>query len=83
MKMKTFNISLPAEIVELIDTQAKLCYETRSSYIKHILIKALRNAGAFELQTIDNPEKLSRALRAQKLKAYLENLELTNDDLRN
>ncbi len=81
MKTKTFNLSLPVELVELIDKQAKLCYETRSAYIKQVLLKALKKAGALELQAIEDPDKLYQALRRQKLKTYLDGLKLTNEDL--
>ncbi len=43
MATKTFNLSLPEELVNQIDTIAKTNYMSRSELIKHALIKELKS----------------------------------------
>jgi metal-responsive CopG/Arc/MetJ family transcriptional regulator len=40
---KTVNISLPEELLERIDAQAKAEYASRSDFIRDTLVKRLRN----------------------------------------
>jgi metal-responsive CopG/Arc/MetJ family transcriptional regulator len=42
MATKTFNLSLPEELVSKIDTLAKSNYMSRSELIKHALIKEIK-----------------------------------------
>ncbi len=76
MKIKTLNLSLPIELVDLIDVQANLCFETRSGYIKRILVADLRKKGALDVYKIKDPEKTYQTLRRQRLQAYLSSLKL-------
>lgn len=43
MATKTFNLSLPEELVNQIDTIAKTNYMSRSELIKHAVIKELKS----------------------------------------
>lgn len=51
MATRTFNISLPDELVKQIDELAKKSYMSRSELIKHALIKKL-NENENEWQTV-------------------------------
>ena len=42
MAAQTFNISLPQELVELIDDQARREFSSRSEYIRRAVVKQLR-----------------------------------------
>jgi metal-responsive CopG/Arc/MetJ family transcriptional regulator len=42
MNSKTINISLPTELVKLIDKQAKKDYTSRSDYIRSTLLQRVR-----------------------------------------
>ncbi len=44
MAAKTFNISLPAELVKRVDAAAKASYASRSDYIRQALVQALDGA---------------------------------------
>jgi len=48
MRVKTFNLSLPRELVELIDSEAKRIYATRSEYIRRAIMAQLKTDGAQE-----------------------------------
>lgn len=37
MKTKTFNVSMPEDLVKIIDTQAKKQFETRSSLLRRLV----------------------------------------------
>jgi Arc/MetJ-type ribon-helix-helix transcriptional regulator len=45
MSTKTFNLSLPQELVKIIDHQATLHFSSRSEYIKTAIISRLRSEG--------------------------------------
>jgi metal-responsive CopG/Arc/MetJ family transcriptional regulator len=42
MKSKTINISLPTDLVKLIDMQAKKDFTSRSDYIRSTLLQRVR-----------------------------------------
>ena len=42
MATKTFNLSLPAELLSLLDSQAKSEFASRSEYIRKALINQIR-----------------------------------------
>lgn len=74
MKSKTFNLSLPEDLVEIIDRQSKLCFMSRSAYIKQAVVKYLNKNGALDTLGILEPEKTYEALRRKKLGDYLATL---------
>lgn len=74
MSTKIFNLSLPPELVKVIDVQAKLHYTTRSEYIKTAIINRLKTDGAFNESPEQTPQNPDQQRRAQ-LKAFLENYE--------
>lgn len=82
MKPKTFNLSLPEELVVLIDTQARLGYETRSAYIKSAILDRLKKSGVMDAESIQNPDKIYNAFRRKRLASYLANLKISNEDMR-
>jgi hypothetical protein len=72
MGVKTFNVSLPAELVETIDIQARLSYATRSEYIKQAVVTRLVAEGVFDdAFWVKDKKKLLRALKRAQLKRYL------------
>lgn len=81
MKVKTFNLSLPIELVKYIDLQAKLGYESRSSYIKQAVISRLKKEGVFKEAAIQDPAETYRLLRRQRLKKFLAEYKLEDEDL--
>lgn len=54
MSVKTFNISFPAELVELIDKNARRSYASRSEYIK---IAVMLRLGVSDLSKIETPKE--------------------------
>ena len=50
---KTFNISLPEELVSQIDTLAKANYMSRSELIKHSVIRELKSHNSEWQEVID------------------------------
>lgn len=42
MSTKVFNLSLPKELVDAVDKQAKKDYSTRSDYIRRAVLNQLR-----------------------------------------
>ncbi len=42
MSTKTFNLSLPKELVERLDEQAKKDYSSRSDYIRKAILNQMR-----------------------------------------
>lgn len=46
MASQTFNISLPQELVEQIDDQARREFSSRSEYIRRAVVKQLRTEQA-------------------------------------
>lgn len=49
MASQTFNISLPQELVEQIDEQARREFSSRSEYIRRAVVKQLRTEQALQL----------------------------------
>jgi Arc/MetJ-type ribon-helix-helix transcriptional regulator len=77
MSVKIFNLSLPKELVFLIDRQAKLRYSTRSEYIKHAIITRLKSEDAFEVAV--SPPTLEE-LKSRQLKDFLESYTSNKSD---
>ncbi len=48
MASQTFNISLPRELVEQIDDQARREFSSRSEYIRRAVVKQLRTEQALQ-----------------------------------
>jgi metal-responsive CopG/Arc/MetJ family transcriptional regulator len=48
MSTKTFNLSLPQELVEKLDSQAKKDFSSRSDYIRKAVVNQLRSEQALE-----------------------------------
>jgi len=48
MSTKTFNLSLPQELVRVLDERAKKDYSSRSDYIRKAIINQLRADDAIE-----------------------------------
>lgn len=72
MGVKTFNLSLPAELVEVVDIQTRLSYSTRSAYIKQALVTRLVAEGIFDdAFWVKDEKKLLRALKRAQLKRSL------------
>ena len=67
MKSKIFNVSLPVNLLEIIDLQAKLNYSTRSEYVKTAIIARLKTDGAFN-QVPQTPEQARQAQLKELLK---------------
>lgn len=82
MKVKTLNISLPVELIEFIDVHAKLTFQTRSGYIRQVLVNQLRKQESLNKKLIDDPEKTYQMLRRERLKKYLASVEIGNEDIR-
>lgn len=57
MAAKTFNISLPEELVKKVDKQAKKEYSSRSDYIRKSLTNQLKN----EAVSADDKEVITAA----------------------
>lgn len=76
MTAKIFNISLPEELLKIIDWQAKLNYATRSEYVKSAILARLKSEGA-----IDKNGWRQQSLEDQKkeqLKQFLEEYRMGN-----
>lgn len=69
MATKIINLSLPPELVELIDAQAKLMYASRSEYIKRAIIAQLKEEDALDKATAP---QTPHEVRQQQLKKFLE-----------
>lgn len=48
MSTKTFNLSLPQDLVKVIDNRAKKDYSSRSDYIRKAVINQIRAEEALE-----------------------------------
>lgn len=48
MSTKTFNLSLPEELVDKLDSQAKKDFSSRSDYIRKAVVNQLRSEQALE-----------------------------------
>ena len=49
MDSKIFNLSLPQELISLINNQAKLNYMSRNEYIKQAIVTRLKLEGILDL----------------------------------
>lgn len=78
MGAKVFNLSLPAELLVIIDDAAKLNYETRSEYIKRAIISRLKEEGVQGTLRPKSPEELRREQLKNFLAKYNED-EFTDD----
>ncbi|MCA9337501.1 ribbon-helix-helix protein, CopG family [Candidatus Saccharibacteria bacterium] len=57
MASKTFNISLPEDLVKKIDKQAKKEYSSRSDYIRKSLTNQLKSEG----ESVEDKEVITAA----------------------
>ncbi len=57
MASKTFNISLPEDLVKKIDKQAKKEYSSRSDYIRKSLTNQLKSEG----ESVEDKEVIAAA----------------------
>lgn len=48
MSTKTFNLSFPSELVEVLDRRAKMEYSNRSDYIRRAVINQMRTEERLE-----------------------------------
>jgi len=48
MSTKTFNLSLPVDLVKELDKRAKKDYSNRSEYIRRAVVKQMRTEEALE-----------------------------------
>lgn len=69
MATKIINLSLPPELVELIDAQAKLMYATRSEYIKRAIIAQLKAEAALDKASAP---QTPHEVRQRQLKQFIE-----------
>lgn len=76
MSTKIFNLSMPKELVDLIDNQAKLFYATRSEYIKQAVMSRLKADGALNGEQKAKPVTLEE-LKREQLKKFLSNIDTT------
>lgn len=61
MKSKTFNISLPKELVEELDLQASKDFSSRSDYIRKAILSQLRTEQAMNM-ILDRANEKGKAL---------------------
>ena len=66
MSTKTINISLPEELIERIDFQARAHFSNRSEYIRQAITTRLQAENALTPYTEDK-EKTLQDLQRQKL----------------
>jgi len=72
---KRFMISLPSQLVEAVDRQAKADYTTRSGLVRQALMEYLRpvDDGQLEGQELyTDPEEVLRMLQQRKLRASVQ-----------
>lgn len=72
MGTKIINLSLQAELVELIDAQAKREYATRSEYVKRAVMAQLKADNALTKDTALSYEEARKAHLKQFLQEYQE-----------
>ena len=72
-------MSLPVELVKIIDLQAKLHYATRSEYIKNTLIARLKSEGVLNESLEHSPQDLYSLHNAQ-LKEFLKDYEFDEEE---
>jgi len=53
MSTKTFNLSLPEELVKKLDEQAKKDYSSRSDYVRKAILNQMRTEQSLE-RVLDN-----------------------------
>ncbi len=60
MASKTFNLSLPEELVESLDKQAKKDYSSRSDYIRKAIVNQLKAEASIsdDAEVIKSAKKL-------------------------
>ena len=68
MNTKIVNISLPSKLVEIIDAEATLHYESRSEYIKRALVMRL---GVTDTATHPDQPKTTPQTKHDSLRDYL------------
>ncbi len=68
MNAKVVNISLPTELVAVIDAEAALRFESRSEYIKRALVMRLETA---HIPVHPNQPKTEDQARHDSLRNYL------------
>ena len=75
MTSKIINLSLPPELVKIIDEQAKREYCTRSDYIKRAVIDKLKQNNALdpESQRKKTHQEIQREEFLEFTKSYFEN----------
>ena len=71
MKSKSFNISLPKELVDLIDQRASREYTTRSEFIRRAAVYALEQSGAFDEPVANTGAVTLGDLRRENLRKFL------------
>ena len=75
MATKIFNLSLPAELVKLLDRHTKNEFSTRSEFIKKAVINQLKTEMAVK-SVLDKANKKGKKLR---LKSESDAFDLIND----
>jgi metal-responsive CopG/Arc/MetJ family transcriptional regulator len=61
MSTQTFNLSLPKELVEKVDKQAKKDYSSRSDFVRKAVINQLKSEQAIE-EIFDRANKKGKKL---------------------
>lgn len=74
MKSKSFNISLPVELIKIIDRQASREYTSRSEYIRRAVFAWLEHTGALNEHLFDEERDmpLLQDLQRARLKDYMD-----------
>ena len=68
MRAKTFNVSLPPELVELLDAQAKREFVSRNEYVKAAVVSRLKAEGALDPLLA---KRTAEQYQRDKLKAFV------------
>ena len=61
MSTQTFNLSLPKELVEKLDSQARRGFSSRSDYVRRAIINQLQSEQALEA-VLDRANKKGKKL---------------------
>lgn len=61
MSSQTFNLSLPKELVDKLDEQAKRDFSSRSDYVRKAIVNQLRSEQAL-IEVLDRANKKGRKL---------------------
>jgi metal-responsive CopG/Arc/MetJ family transcriptional regulator len=72
--IKTFNVSLPKELVDKIDNYAKSNFMSRSELIKHSLIKQINSQEHWEV-VADFTKINKKGVSPEKILKSIENIE--------